>query len=144
MTVWFIGLGVAWFMLLNWEFAVYPKRVDKGYLGQLQRKLLIRLFLNRMSMSQLLRLGMWRMFLMDMLCFVLVMTPFSWILLFGLPLVGFDPGGGYFFLAYIIRIFDDILNGEDDAWKKRWDSVKNKVKWKWTPAMEPASTRLGS
>lgn len=38
---------------------------------------------------------------------------------------------------------DDLLTKIDkDRWRKRWQSAKNKVKWKWTPAMQPARSQV--
>lgn len=48
----------------------------------------------------------------------------------------------FFYAAWLAALFaDDLLTADDDL-KKKWDSVKNKVKWLWTPAMEPVKVRL--
>lgn len=44
-----------------------------------------------------------------------------------------------FWIPYISLYVDDLLTLIDkDKWKKRWDSVKNKVKWKWLPQPMPS------
>ena len=70
------------------------------------------------------------------------MLSLAMLLYFSLQLlVRFKYDGGFIFIAYMIRIVDDVLNGEDDIWKKRYKTLKNKVKWLWTPAMEPAKIK---
>lgn len=44
----------------------------------------------------------------------------------------------YWFWIALLHGDDLITGGDDDKWKKRWSTLKNKVKWQWTPAMEPA------
>ena len=60
---------------------------------------------------------MWQIFVL-----LIIWYPVSWTLNWtGEP----DP----YILAYIALYADDLLTGGDDKWKKRWQSLKNKVRW---------------
>jgi hypothetical protein len=46
----------------------------------------------------------------------------------------------FFWVLYTLFHADDCLTGgNNDRWKKRWDRVRNKVKWKWVPAPIPTT-----
>lgn len=133
MTSFFIWLG-AWLLISIWLQAVFPKRYDNGYIARFQKKIVT--FVVGPKQFSL------RWFGFDLLVFVVLMTPIGIAIGKLLALVGFeelDDKGAW--IALLLRLLDDYLNGEDDGWKKRWEAVKNKVKWKWTPAMEPAKER---
>lgn len=71
------------------------------------------------------------MFLMPALLayFALVFTDLEsvayWIILFG------------YWWPYTTLFLDDIITGKDRNWKKKWDAVKNKIRWKWLPTPRP-------
>lgn len=47
-----------------------------------------------------------------------------------------------FFGPPIALYGDDVVSSIDkDQWKKRWSSLKNKVKWKWVPMPVPVRVR---
>lgn len=48
--------------------------------------------------------------------------------------------------CWVIVLFgDDLLTGGPrDRWKRRWEKLKNAVKWKWLPSMEPHPIRVPS
>lgn len=47
-----------------------------------------------------------------------------------------------FFVPPISLYGDDVVSSIDkDQWKKRWSSLKNKVKWKWVPMPVPVRVR---
>lgn len=121
--------GVGWFILVIWADLAYPMRKDKGYIMRIVFRLTN--WFNR-SPERGIRWMLWELF-----TFVAVMyciyLPINAALLF----LSIDLEGGAAWLPLYIKIADDILNGEDN-WKKRWQATKNKVKWLWTPAMEPA------
>lgn len=58
---------------------------------------------------------------------------FGWygVCLFVLPDPWFE---AVFFPALIVIGLDDLYNGDDDDRKRRWESLKNKVKWLWLPS----------
>lgn len=45
------------------------------------------------------------------------------------------------FIFIIVLYLDDIYFNDDDKWKKRWQTLKNKIKWKMTlPQAQHEST----
>lgn len=67
-----------------------------------------------------------------------------------LVLVFVSPGVGVWGCAGVVLLIDallvdDLLNGDDEQRKKRWDAVRNKIKWRMElPAPVPAGSRVGS
>lgn len=125
--------AIGWFFMAIWSDTVYPSRKDKGYIGRLMKKLTV--------MLAGVRTDRWSMrwWVADITVFLVVMVPLGYAISLLLLAIGVDIHGAGIFIAYILKILDDILNGEDDGWKKRWEKAKNKVKWLWTPAQEPAT-----
>lgn len=127
----------AWVMICLWVASVYPQRVNKGYISRAHMRIARKIY-KRPAEPTWRYIGCW------LIGFFVVMWSLTLVLVFVVSMMGLSVAHGEFWIVAIIREFDDVLNGEDDAWKKRWDSVKNKVKWKWTPAMEPVRNHLGS
>lgn len=49
------------------------------------------------------------------------------------------------YMILILIELDDYVNGDDDDRKRRWDWVKNKIKWKMElPQPVPAGSKIGS
>lgn len=74
-----------------------------------------------------------------------------WTILFVVTSIIFSAMGMGYEQQAIIRVIlfilielDDFVNGDDDDKKRRWEAVKNKIKWLWTPQMEPAGVKVGS
>ena len=129
-----ILFGTAWLIMLFWAFIVYPQRYNKGYIARFQRR--------ATKAVAGPPIATWKWLLTDLIAFIVIMLSLAMLLYFSLQLlVRFKYDGGFIFIAYMIRIVDDVLNGEDDIWKKRYKTLKNKVKWLWTPAMEPAKIK---
>ena len=129
-----MGASTFWAMLglysmtMFWALLVYPERWNKGYISRFQKRL-VRAVAGPEAPTL-------RWHGTDFLMFLVIMIPFGTAISTVLLAIGVDLDGSGL-LAFIIRIFDDVLNGEDDGWKKRWERAKNKVKWLWTTAMEP-------
>jgi len=45
--------------------------------------------------------------------------------------------GHVYFIAFVALYLDDLITADTDKWKRWWEGAKNKVKWLWTPQMEP-------
>lgn len=77
--------------------------------------------------------------------------PAAWRVIFQycplIPVTMFLLGEPYAYriqMLWLIALYlDDWLFGDDDANKRRKEALKNKVKWLWTPSMEPARSWNG-
>jgi len=83
---------------------LYPRRHSRGYLSRWA----LPFFMKRFSFfgPSLLRLSQ------ILACWILI------------------PSNKLYFIAIAILYIDDVLFGDDDQTKKRWESVKNRIKWK--------------
>lgn len=53
--------------------------------------------------------------------------------------------GIFYYLVICALYLDDYFTGDDDDMKKKWQEVRNKIKWKMKlPAPAPAGSRVGS
>lgn len=52
------------------------------------------------------------------------------VLEYGYPRFGVKTWALLFWGPVILVVLDDYFFGDDDAWKRRWEGVKNKIKWK--------------
>lgn len=41
---------------------------------------------------------------------------------------------------FLVRMLDDLLNGGDDDWRRRWAAAKNRVRWRWLPDVAHPAT----
>lgn len=108
-----------WLYYLLWivvDFAVPRRKEQKGYIWRAVRATLFRWFFIKKPPEQLFRRFM----------------VFSAIVYYGvllqLPLSDFQTGA-LFFAFFTVLALDDYLNGDDDDRKKRWDWVRNKIRW---------------
>lgn len=49
----------------------------------------------------------------------------------------------FYYLMVTLLFLDDYVTGGDDDWRKRWQEVRNKVKWK-MELPQPATERSGT
>lgn len=126
-----VAYFIVWFVVM---MMVPPRKHQRGYIWRLLRKLppwvFIRGEFNPREFRTLFRT--WLRFII-----------LAWALLGVLSVIGVSGGlhGALFYTTLTVIELDDLYNGDDEDRKRRWEGVKNKVKWLWTPAMEPA--RLG-
>lgn len=120
----------AWFALMLWQQLVYPQRTNKGYIGRFITWVVTKIVGPKTRT--------WRWFLTDVAVFVVVLSPPAILLDFVVESFIDVEFEGSAFILMMVKVLDDVLNGEDDGWKKRFLAVKNKIKWLWTPAMDTA------
>jgi len=53
-------------------------------------------------------------------------------------------GDVVYWMILLGQLLDDYLNGDDDSWKKRWEGVKNKIKWLMELPPKPAEGQVQS
>lgn len=112
---------------------LFPERNMKGYIGRYLRKLVRRLW----GEAELTFGYFGRYFVLLMFAANVMAVPY-YLALWWLG-IGKDPDERYgmaITIAMVVWAVDDHINGDDDNRKRRWESVKNKVKWLWTPDME--------
>jgi hypothetical protein len=100
-----------WFAL--WASRTWPERIFKGIITRAASRVM------RCSRFYA-RMGVW-------LAGAVVMWPLH------------DPWWWYGGSAwYILLYLDDIVNGDEDRWKRWREAVKNRVKWRtWHPVRKP-------
>lgn len=59
------------------------------------------------------------------------------ILQYGLGVLNTKAWNPIFWAPLILVLLDDYIFGDDDAWKRRWEGVKNKIKWQMELPPEP-------
>lgn len=116
------GWFIAWIGLVFWVSLSYPQRYCRGIISRKWQKVIFR---NRnvdkwgehfqrltTRMSQLLAWGM--------VAAALHYGPAKW-----------DVPDAIYWPVAAIPYIDDVLTGDDDdRWKRRWQAVKNKLKWR--------------
>ncbi len=60
------------------------------------------------------------------------------------PFLNEPISGSLFYTLLIVMELDDYLNGDDDDRKKRWEAVKNKIKWLMDLPPKPAEGQVQS